>query len=67
MIDAQIAAGDRTAEHKVVDQPIATDVAGNTETEDPTDAENFTTTGAYPVDATRLEKDYDTPSIKADR
>lgn len=67
LLDAQIAAGDRVASDVVDDQPVATGLAGNTETEDPADAENFTTTGAYPVDATRLEKNYDTPSIRAER
>lgn len=46
--------------------PLAGDrQAKSTGTDDPKDAKNFTTTGDYPADPQRLEKDYGAPPIHA--
>ncbi|OUL20817.1 hypothetical protein BV378_28730 [Nostoc sp. RF31YmG] len=66
MLDAQRQAGEILGE-PVGEHPSATNIAGDTETNDPTDAKLFTTTGDYPVDANELQKDYSPPPITAEQ
>lgn len=54
MLDGHIEA-EKQLDNNAVEQPIATDVAENTDTEDPIRAQNITTTGAYPADRTQLD------------
>lgn len=64
LLDAEIEAGKRMAGEPGIDEPIASNFSqGEKDTSDPEDAENFTTTGAYPADQTRLDKNYSTPKI----
>jgi len=63
MLDAEIEASQNRLGDEVLDQPAATNiVGGDTDTDDPADAKNFTTTGAYPADQERLGKDYSSSS-----
>jgi hypothetical protein len=54
LLDAQVEAGTEV-ESPPVDQPIATDITDNRDTDDPGSAKVFTTTGDYPTDFKRLE------------
>ncbi|MBD1847170.1 hypothetical protein H6F89_27955 [Cyanobacteria bacterium FACHB-63] len=36
-------------------EPVASNLSGDQETDDPTEAKQFTTTGNYPVDLTQLD------------
>ncbi len=63
-LDAEVEIKERMAADPALEQPIATNFSeGDSDPSDPADAENFTTTGAYPADEKRLEKDYSTPKI----
>jgi hypothetical protein len=58
LLDAEVAAEEQVESNPVNEKLKATNMAGNTDTDDPTDAKNFTTTGDYPADQKRLDKDY---------
>lgn len=66
MLDAQKQAGEMLGK-SIVEHPSATNIARDTETNDPTDAKSFTTTGNYPVDANQLQKDYTPPPITSEQ
>lgn len=52
LLNAQAQADQQTGGDPVVENPSATDIAGNTN--NPADASNLRTTGDYPVDAEQL-------------
>lgn len=62
LLDAQIQAGEQTG--SPVDEPIATDIAGNDRTEDPQEAQNITTTGNYPIDRSQLDDEGNLSMVK---
>ncbi|OUL34860.1 hypothetical protein BV372_12860 [Nostoc sp. T09] len=66
MLDAQKQAGEMRQDDPV-DHPSASNIAGDTEINDPTDTKLFTTTGNYPVDANELQKDYTPPPITSEQ
>ncbi|MBE9009547.1 hypothetical protein IQ250_04940 [Pseudanabaenaceae cyanobacterium LEGE 13415] len=53
LLDAQAQIG--TEIDPIKDAPAATNFSGEDDTNDPTEAKNFTTTGDYPVDFTQLD------------
>lgn len=55
MLDAEIQAEQQTSGKPDVEQPTTTNYAGNDKTNDPTEAQQFNTTGAYPSDFQQLE------------
>ncbi|MEH1832712.1 MAG: hypothetical protein V7L29_11675 [Nostoc sp.] len=57
LLDAQREAGTQI-DDSVIEQPAATNIAGNQDTDDPTEAK-FTTTGDYPVDFEQLNDEKD--------
>ncbi len=67
MLDAEIALSNQTQTEPDIDYPVATNLTGNSDTDDPTDAQAVSTTAAYPADAKRLEKDYDTPEVSSNQ
>lgn len=63
LLDASLQAGTQI-DDSIIYQPAATNFAGNQDTDDPTKAKQFTTTGDYPVDLKRLEDQGDLSLIK---
>lgn len=59
LLDAQIEASQLPNNDPALEQPIATDIAGNTD--NPSDAQSFTTTGDSPIDQEGLEQKYSAP------
>jgi len=57
LLDAEAQAG--TQLDNAISDPAATDFSGDRDTDDPTEAKQFTTTGDYPVDLTQLDDEGD--------
>lgn len=67
MLNAKVELSNQMQDEPNINQPIATNLTENSDTDDPTDAQKFATTGGYPVDAKRLDKDYDTPEVSTNQ
>lgn len=58
LLDAEVEAREQNEGDIVEGELKATNIAsGDPDTDDPTDAKNFTTTGAYPAKANRMDDD----------